>query len=429
MDNILRRLYKEYGSYSNWRAFPLSIDGLKPVERRVLLSAYKIARDRMTKSRTLSAYTIGHFHPHGDVYGTIVQLVRQGFLTGQGNFGTNIGVEPVGPAADRYTECKLSKKSIELAFNYINHVPWIDTELNDKEPAYLPSMYPLCLLGTEYTVGIGFGFKTTIPCYTVEDLKRRLMWLIGVKKTKPTITPITDCIILSPPADLEELLTVGKAKIAVQGIIQPIPRNSKVILKSWPPGKRFESLLGKFDKELESGLIGFTDASSTSTEIVFEVLRERNVEKIYKDFVHKLQEVVKGDISFDTRVVDKDHKVILSPIDKLLLDAFDSFRTVNRDMITHEIEKITESITEYNLLKIIRPLLSDCFKRGLNLEDSVNSIVNAIKVSRDSVENLIEKYRIKKLLTLNIDIEELKNKKQELTNNLNNLQEFVIGQY
>jgi len=86
MDLNLPRLYKEYGIYSNYRNFPLDIDGLKPVERRVLLSAYKIARDKLVKSRQVDAYTIGHFHPHGECYGTIVQLVRQGFPCSLGRY-------------------------------------------------------------------------------------------------------------------------------------------------------------------------------------------------------------------------------------------------------------------------------------------------------------------------------------------------------
>jgi DNA gyrase/topoisomerase IV subunit A len=150
-------MYKDYGSYSNYRNFPLSTDGLKPVERRVLLSAYKIAKNSLVKSRQVDAYTIGHFHPHGECYGTIVQLVHQGLLDGQGNFGINTGVQPIGPAAPRYTECKLSKHTIDLAFKYIDYTPLVDTELGDKEPPFLPTMFPICLIGKEYTQGIGFG--------------------------------------------------------------------------------------------------------------------------------------------------------------------------------------------------------------------------------------------------------------------------------
>ena len=174
MDQNLPRLYKDYGRYSNYRNFPLDLDGLKPVERRVLLSAFKIAKNGFVKSRQIDAYTIGHYHPHGECYGTVVQLVNQGFLDGQGNFGSKAGIEPTGAAAPRYTECKVSRKTLDLAFRYIDYVPWVDTELSDTEPQFLPTMFPICLLGKEYTQGIGFGFKSLIPCYTIQDLYKRL---------------------------------------------------------------------------------------------------------------------------------------------------------------------------------------------------------------------------------------------------------------
>ena len=234
MDQTLRRLYKDYGEYSNYRNFPLDADGLKPVERRVLLAAYRIARTKLAKCRQVETYACGHFHPHGEAYGTLVQLVRQGFLIGQGNFGTNIGVETVGPAAPRYTECKLDPKTIELAFKYIKYAPWVPTEMNDTEPILLPTMFPFCLMGNDYTQGIGFGYKTMIPCYQVKDLFKRLLWLIGERKTKPTIAPISDCRIVSEPKVLETLLTTGKAKIDVEGVIETDVRKNQVILKSWP---------------------------------------------------------------------------------------------------------------------------------------------------------------------------------------------------
>ena len=80
MKKFIPEYYRHYGQYSNFRNFPMITDGLKPVERRVLLSAYKIARDKFVKSRQVDAYTIGHYHPHGETYGTIVSLVRQGLL-------------------------------------------------------------------------------------------------------------------------------------------------------------------------------------------------------------------------------------------------------------------------------------------------------------------------------------------------------------
>ena len=90
MDKIITEFYKRYGRMVNFsRAVPLAIDGLKPVERRVLLSVYEIARDKFMKSAKVDGHVIGNYHPHGSAYGTIVQMVQQGFLDGQGNFGSN----------------------------------------------------------------------------------------------------------------------------------------------------------------------------------------------------------------------------------------------------------------------------------------------------------------------------------------------------
>ena len=429
MDRALPQLYKDYGEYSNYRNFPLDLDGLKPVERRILLSAFIIAKNKFVKSRQVDAYTLGHFHPHGECYGTIVQMVRQGFLEGQGNFGTNIGVEPVGAAAPRYTECKMMQNTIKLAFEYIKYVPKVDTELGDKEPIHLPVMFPLCLLGNEYTQGIGFGYKTFIPCYDVYDLAKRLMWLLGIRKYQPVIPPITDCRITSPKEDLKELLTTGQAKIEVEGIIVEDPLRNKVTLKSWPPGKRFESFLNKFQKEMDAGLIGFTDSSVTKTEIVFQVLRERNRDKIFKEFVSKLKVMLKGVISFETRLVDINRKVILKSIDDMLIDTFNMFMNMNELMLKDRIKTIEDDIKWLNTLTMIRPALSKCLKTLPNIETSIDFIAKESGVERKYVEEMLSKYKIRKLLTLDTDTYVLNKQQKEFKKDLKNLTDYVLNQY
>ena len=429
MDVNLRQLYRDYGQYSNYRNFPLDIDGLKPVERRVLLSAFKIAKHKMAISRQVDTYTCGHYHPHGESYGTIVQLVRQGFLEGQGNFGSHVGIESVGAAAPRYTECRLKQKTIDMLFKYVDHVQWVDTELRDKEPFFLPVMYPVCLLGNDYTQGIGFGFKTYIPCYKENDLKQRLLWLLGIRKRKPIISPINDCTITASPEDVEKLLTTGKAKLAVEGIIVEQPRANTVILKSWPPGKKFESLLRKFSKELNDGMIGFTDVSSNETNIKFQVLRERNRDKIYKEFVKKLKNVIRGQISFEIILADINRKVIMKSVDNMLLDTYNMFREVNEKMLKHKIEKLNELVVEYKALEIIRKPLGIYISKNWKIEDALAEIEKTTAVSAETAKALINKYRINKMFTLNTETTEINNEIKELTGCLSNLNDFVLEQY
>ncbi len=429
MDKLLPLLYKDYGQYSNYRNFPMDIDGLKPVERRVLFSAYKIARTGWKKSRQVDSHTTGHYHPHGECYGTIVQLVRQGFLDGQGNFGTNVGAEPVGAAAPRYTECKLKADTLELAFKYIKHVPFVDTELGDKEPFYLPTMFPICLLGKDYTQGVGFGYRTYIPCYEIKDLYKRLLWLLGARKRKPIIAPLTDCNIISKPEDLEQLLTTGQAKIEVEGIIEVNPRKSSITLRSWPPGKRFESLLNKFARELNDNMIGYTDLSSTKTEIVFQVLRERNRTKIFEEFVSKFKNALSGFISFEIVMVDSDQKVIVKSVDNMLLDTYNMFCTMNEQMLNQEIANVKEVITEYKLLEKIKSPLAKCIGEGRDMEFTFDVIQNSVGIKKEITAMLIEKYKIRKLLTVNTDTSELENKVKVNLKKLAELTSFVLEQY
>jgi len=430
MDKKIPILYKKYGEYVNTsRAFPLDIDGLKPAERRVLLSSYLIARDKFVKSARVDGHVIGNFHPHSSVYGTIVQLVRNKHLLPQGNFGCDFGVESVGAAASRYTEIKMPKSTSRLAFNLIDYVVHEINELGVKEPNFLPTMFPICLFNQEFTQGIGFGYKTYVPCYHIKDLYNRLLWLLGKKKQRPTIKPITDCNITSPNSDLETLLTTGKGKIEVEGIFKIDNRHNSIILKSWPPGRKFESFLNKFSQELNNQDIGFTDSSVTETEIVFQVIKQRNRDNIFKKTIEKMKEAVKGSISFESIVVDINQNVKLKSIDNMLLDTFNMFSNVNKGMLEVEITKLNILLSEYEALIKIRPFLSKVLNLKLDAEESIEEIHKRSKVDKDIIKLLFNKYRISKLLHLKVDLDKTVEEINDKVEKIKNLQNFVLSQY
>lgn len=430
MDKSIPNLYKEYGKYVNSsRAFPLDLDGLKPVERKILLSAYTIARDKFVKSARISGYCMGNLHPHADSYPTIVQLVTQGFLEGQGNFGTNVGVEPVDAASSRYTEARLSKISKELAFRLIDHVPWETNELEQDEPLYLPTMFPMCLMTQEYVQGIGFGYRTIIPCYKIEDLHKRLLFLLGKEKDKPHIKPISDCQILSKNDKLEELLTTGKATIEFKGIMKVDNAHSKIIVKSWPSGKKFESILGKLEKELDNQDIGFTDLSTTETMIVFEVLKQRNKDEILNKVAKKLEEALVGSVSFEMIVADRNKNVRTASVDELLLNTYNMYKSINEVMLNFEFRKTVDLIEELLNLKKIRPYISKYIKLDFNISESVKKISEETSLDEKIVKELIQKYKISKLLTANTDITELQSDLSTLNETIKQIDKFVLNQY
>jgi len=429
MDKILPKLYQEYGKYSNWRNLPSVVDGFKPVERRTLYASYKICKNQFVKSRQVDAYTIGHYHPHGQVYGTIVQLVHQGFLDGQGNFGSNIGVEPVGPAAPRYTECKLSKKSMDYFFKLIDHVPFIDTELNDKEPEYLPAIFPGCLVASNYySQGIGFGYKSLIPCYKESDLFERLKYLLGIGE-KVIIKPLSNCHVLAKSKDLEMLLTTGKARIAIKGKFRPEPRNNTVRLYSWPPNKRFESILSKFSTELSENMIGFTDVSSSKTEILFQVLRERKRDTIFKKFVEKLDSVVQGTISFEMYMINRQSEVVLTSVDELLFSCYKRYCEITGKMLLSKKLEVKQKIENLKLVKKIQKPLAKCIQKSLDIQEAIKVTSEESGVEKEKVSEIVNKYRISKLLTVDTDTSQLEKEEKELSKQLEDVEKITLEEY
>jgi len=434
LDNLIPSLYRNYGMYVNSsRAFCDSVDGLKPVERRVLLTTYYVARDRFVKSAKIDGGTLASYHPHSSCYGTICQLVNQGFLDGQGNFGNNIGIEPSPPAAMRYTECKLNKQIHDMALRLIDYVNWGPSELDD-EPEYLPSMFPLCFLGKEYTSGIGFGYKTLIPCYSLNDLRDRLLFLIGKKKEKPTIRPITNCKTLSNDKDFENLLTTGKGQIIYQGIFNVDKIKCKAVIKSFPPGKKFETILGKFEKELNNQDIGWIDESSAEhngTHIVFEVLKQRSRDEIFKSFLKKLNDVMTATVSFETIVVDHNSRNVKNmSIDELLVSTFKIYQTINMRMLKSNESKINDAIIEVKLLEKVKPSLKKYISnKELSVEQIIENIGNEIKEDKEKIKELFQKYRITKLLTFKADFDDLNTKLNVVKDNIKNIDKFVVDQY
>ncbi len=434
MDKNIPYMYKRYGNYINSnRSFPLSTDGLKPVERRILLVAYQIAKDKFVKSARIDGSTIAKYHPHSSVYSSIVQLANQGFLDKQGNFGNNLGTDPSGPAASRYTEVKLSQHIDKIVFsNLLKYVPWELQETDETEPKFLPTQYPLCFLGQEYTMGIGFGYKTLIPCYHEDDLKKRLKWLLKIIPDEPLIKPITGCTIISDDDILRQLLTTGKSQITVKGNITYDSMHCKATLKSWAPGKKFETIYKKFSDLTDNGEIGFSDLSNeeNGTHIVFNVLKQRNRDKIFKQFKEIMELAIVSNISFEISVVE-DNKVCQKSVDEMLLSTYNMYKQINQIMLKHEIERCTKIIDENNLLLKIRPLLIKELSSGeISSDIIISNISKNLNIEDENIiKILFDKYKIAKLLTIKTDITNVLEKIKILNKNLIEIDSFINNQY
>lgn len=439
MENLVPRLYKEYGLESNERMLPYIIDGLRPSERRVLFSAYEIARDRFKKTLTVDSNTTGSYHPHGTTTGTIAQLVRQGFLEGQGNFGSDIGADPdsTRPAAPRYTECKLNSFSKQLCFKLLKYVPFKTAEVDSEksEPEFLPVMFPICLLGNKFTEGIGFGYKPVIPCYSVEDLTKRLFYLIGKQKEKPIIKPNIASDILSSDQELDNLLTTGKEKINIKGIYEHDPIKKTVVIKSLPPKLRFDTLLKKLDSELSNEDIIWVDKSSDmygGTYIEFKVNKQRNVDKIFENLRSKIDQFLISTVHFDVIVIDENHKIKSISIDELLLKTYEKYKEICIYMFNDSIKRLDSFLEEYNNLKAVRPHLVEYLQKNKTIKDqkkAINEISKNSKVDEKIIKQLFSKYNINKLLSLEVDVDSINKDKNQYNEYLNKPDKYVLTDY
>src|SRR6266513_5486775 len=133
----MRKSYLDYAmSVIIARALPDVRDGLKPVQRRILVAMNDLglASNRgYRKCAKICGDTSGNYHPHGEavIYPTLVRLaqsfnMRYPLIDGQGNFGS---VDGDPPAAMRYTESRMTALAVEMLAD-------IDKDTVDWNPNY-----------------------------------------------------------------------------------------------------------------------------------------------------------------------------------------------------------------------------------------------------------------------------------------------------
>jgi DNA gyrase/topoisomerase IV subunit A len=428
MDKLLPTLYADYGKYVNeFRAFPSILDGSKVVEKRLLYSLYETGRDKLVKSAKVVGKCIGDYHPHGDTsaYNSLVGLVQNGFVIGQGNWGNSAGVNSDPPAAYRYTECKFHKDTLDLAFEYIKHVPHEIVETDDPEPLFLPTKLPICLLGNSFCQGIGFGYRTMIPCYTKLDLIKRLKWLVSDKKGKePIIKPITDCKILSDDIELKKLLTTGHTAIKFEGKISKVGKK-EILVESVSPSRAFKQVLEKLSKEIEKDKsVGVIDESTTTTKVRFAVLKPRMIKQ--QQLYDKVKQLITGSVTFQCHVVNTHGKVVLLSVDDILMNVYKVYLQITTKVLKHQSLDTQMAIDELNLIALIKPLLSTELKTNPdNLDLVITNISKKLKKDKEVIKSLFDKYTLSRIFKVKTDTQQLMQRKKMLDHNIENVSDYV----
>ena len=160
LSGMFKDWFLDYSSYVIlYRAVPHIVDGLKPVQRRVLHAMWRIDDGRYTKVANIVGQAM-QFHPHGDqsILGALVQLGQKNYLIDmQGNWGNILTGD--SNAAPRYIEARLSKFAKEVVFNP-KTTSWMTSyDGRNQEPVELPIKFPLLLAQGADGIAVGLASK------------------------------------------------------------------------------------------------------------------------------------------------------------------------------------------------------------------------------------------------------------------------------
>ena len=324
------------------RALPDARDGLKPVQRRIVHGMNDLgatASSPYKKCARITGEVMGKYHPHGDssIYEALVRMAqdfsyRYMIVDGHGNFGS---IDGDGAAAQRYTEARMSKISMELVRdinkNTVNFIPNYDGE--EKEPEVLPSRFPNLLVNG--STGIAVGMATNIPPHNLNETIDGVIALID-----------------NPDITIDELMQVIKGPDFPTGAI--ILGNSG-IKKAYETGKGIITIRSRAEiHEVKPG-----KSQIIVTEIPYMVNKARMIERIANLVKEKVLEGI-------TDLRDESNREGIRIVIELRRD-------VNPNVLLNNLYKHTDLQTSYGINSLA---LVDGAPRVLSLKEMLEVYLN-----------------------------------------------------
>ncbi|KAF3361726.1 DNA topoisomerase 4 subunit A [Chlamydiales bacterium STE3] len=278
MDDVKQLMQRHYLKYASYvildRAIPNVVDGLKPVQRRILYTLWMMHNEKLHKVANVVGQTMA-YHPHGDapIYEALVNLANKNYLLDrQGNFGNIFTGDP--SAAARYIEARLTLLALETLFNpdLTDMLPSYDGR--HKEPAVLPAKIPLILmLGAS---GIAVGMSTYIlPHNFSELLEAEIAILEGRDYTLLPDFPTAGIMDASLYED-------GKGKVKLRAYIE-VKDPKTLVIREICYGTTTESLIRSIDEAAKKGKIkieAIDDYTAENVEIEIKLPRGQYAHEI-----------------------------------------------------------------------------------------------------------------------------------------------------
>lgn len=284
------------------RALPDARDGLKPVQRRILFSMDEMGIDPSkphVKCARVVGQVMGVLHPHGDgaIYDALVRMaqpwaMRLPLVDGHGNFGSL----DAGPAAMRYTECRMAHPAVAMTAGLDEDV--VDLRANydgkDTEPEVLPAAFPNLMVNG--ATGIAVGMATNIAPHNLVEVVAALKALLADREID------LDGLMRHLPGPdfpgggriigvdgIREAYATGRGSFKVRAttrIEQVSPRRRGIVVTELPymigPEKIIEQIKKAVDAKKLTGIADVKDLTDLThgTRLVIEVKNGINPEAL-----------------------------------------------------------------------------------------------------------------------------------------------------
>ncbi|HEY4363834.1 MAG TPA: DNA gyrase subunit A [Bryobacteraceae bacterium] len=401
IEDEMQRSYLDYAmSVIVGRALPDVRDGLKPVHRRILFGMHELGLHFNRPTRKCAKITgdvMGKYHPHGNapIYDALVRMaqpfnLRYPLVDGQGNFGSIDG-DP--PAAERYTEARLSKISSTLLEDIdketVDFRPNYDE--SEMEPEVLPARIPNLLInGSE---GIAVGMACKIPPHNIREIVEACIML--VQKPNTTLAELAQVVqgpdfptggIILGRTGIGEYFANGRGslKIRAKAATEKVGKDREAIIVTEMPYQVNKARLVAHIAELvnDKKLEGISDVRDESDRdgyrMVIELKRGEQAEVVLNNlYKHTQMQVSFGVILL--AIVNG------QPRELGLVDALKRF-------VEHRIDVVRRR-TDFLLRKARdREHILLGFKKALDFLDEVIKLIRAAKNPREAREGLISRF-------------------------------------
>ena len=438
LSGMFKDWFLDYSSYVIlYRAVPHIVDGMKPVQRRVLHAMWRIDDGRYTKVANIVGQAM-QYHPHGDqsIVGALVQLGQKNYLIDcQGNWGNILTGD--SNAAPRYIEARLTKFAKEVVFNP-KTTNWMTSyDGRNQEPVELPIKFPLLLAQGAEGIAVGLASKI-LPHNFNELIDASVAYLQGKEFELYPDFPTGGY------ADCTKYMKGQRGGVVkVRAKIEKIDKNTLAI-KEIPFGKTTQIIIDSILKAKEKGKIKIkkiddltTDEANILIHLPNDVSPDKTIDALYAFTDCEVS------ISPNTCVI-VDHKPQFLSVDDVLKYSTDHTKSLlgqelqirldelENDWHYSSLEKIFFENRVYKILegdaKTWEAQLQDVFDEMMKYQKMVHR-----PITMDDINKLVEKpvRKISKFDTKAVDekLRGIEDEMAEVKNHLEHLTEYTINYF